>query len=193
MAWWLKIGLLAICLVWLIRLVRAVKQRRLTNALLKLLQRIDTAQPGIFDPHRDMVAAAQQAVVASSVGPSSLFRPSAWLRANLDAARAVMLAVDAVIKRITESDQAALNLLLNAEQKLLARNKLAFSPTPGFAVCRHVAHPPYQPQMTDEQWRTLIPQIEFYTQGNRAYSRRWCRHCLVGFEDQWTIAVSGGH
>jgi hypothetical protein len=193
MEWWLKTGLLAFCLVWFIRLVRAVRQRRLTRALLKLLQRIDTAQPGLFDSHSEVVAAAQQAVAASAVGPSSLFRPSAWLRANLAAARAVMLAVDAVDKRITESDQAALTLLLNAEQKLLARNKLAFSPNPGSYACRHVAHPPYEPQMTDQQWRELIPHIRFHTEGNRAYSRRWCRHCLVGFEDQWAIAVSGGH
>ena len=115
--------------------------------------------------------------------------PSAWLRTNLGAARATMLAVDAVVKRITVSDQAALTPLLNAEQNLLARNKLAFSPYPGSSACRHISHH----RLTDEQLRELIQQIQFRTQGNRAYSRSWCRHCLVAFEDQWEIAVSGGH
>jgi hypothetical protein len=189
MEWWLKIGLLVILLIWFSRLVRAVRQRSLTNALLTLLRRIDTTQPGLLDPHREMVSAAQQAVAASSVELSSIFTPSAWLRANLDAARAVVLALDAVIKRIAADDQAALTPLLNAEQKLLARNKLAFSPYPGSSACRHISHQ----RLTREQFKGLIPQIQFHTRGNRAYSRSWCRHCLVAFEDQWEIAVSGGH
>jgi len=190
MEWWLSIVLLAIGFVWLSRLVKAVKQRRLTNALLKLLRRIDTTQPGLLDPHRDTVAAAQQAVAASSAGPSSIFTPGVWLRDNLEAARAVMLAVDAVIKRITPADLAALTPLLDAEQTLLARDKRAFSPDTGLIACRHVS---LYPRLTSEQADQLIPQIEFHTRGNKAYSRNWCRHCLVAFEGQWGIAVSGGH
>lgn len=190
MEWWLGIGLLVIFLVWFSRLTKAVKQRSLTNALLTLLRRIDTTMPGVLNPHREEVAAAEQAVAASSLGPSAVITPRAWLRTNLEAARAVMLPIDPVIDRLAASELAALTAMLNAEQKLLARNKVAFSPYPGSSACRHYSR---YPPLEGEQFKKLIPQIQYYAQGNRAYSRRWCRHCLVAFEDRWEIAVSGGH
>lgn len=193
MEWWLKLSLLVIGLVWLKRLASALRQRRLSKALLRLLQRMDTGQPGVFDPQRAALAAAQQAVAASAWAPLSVLRPSAWLRANLEAARALMVIVDALGKNISAGDQTALTRLLDAEQKLLARSKLAFSPNPGSSACRHIVNPPFDRHKHEDQWRALIPQIEFHTQGNRAFSRSWCRHCLTGFEDQSAIAVNGGH
>lgn len=192
MEWWLGIGLLVIFLVWFSRLTKAVKQRSLTNALLTLLRRIDTTMPGVLNPLREKVAAAEQAVAVSSLVPSAVITPSAWLRTNLEAARAVMLPIEPVIDRLAASELAALTAMLDAEQKLLARNKVAFSPNPGSFACRHIGSPTYPP-LKDEQFKKLIPQIQFYTHGNRAYSLSWCRHCLVAFEDQWEIAVSGGH
>lgn len=190
MEWWLGIGLLVIFLVWFSRFTKAVKQRSLTNALLALLRRIDTIMPGVLSPHREKVASAEQAVAASSLRPLAVIRPGAWLRTNLEAARAVMLPIDPIIDRLEASELAALTAMLNAEQKLLARNKVALSPYPKFSVCRHCS---VYPPLKDEQFKKLIPQIQFYSQGNRAYSRSWCRHCFLAFEDQWEIAVSGGH
>lgn len=75
-------------------------------------------------------------------------------------------------------------------RRLLAHNAVAFSPYPGSSACRH--HSCF-PRLPDEQSKRIFPQIKFHTSGNRTYSRSRCRHCLVGFEDQWGIAVSGGH
>jgi hypothetical protein len=192
MKWWLGIGLLVIFLYWFSHLARAVRQRSLTNALLKLLRRVGTTMPGVLNPHQEQVAAAGQAVSAASPRPSVVITPSTWLRANLEAARAVMLPIEAIFERLAASELTALTAVLDAEQKLLAHNRVAFSPYPGSSACRHISRHTVL-KLTDEQFKKLIPQIQFHTQGNRAYSRSWCRLCFVAFEDQWGIAVSGGH
>jgi hypothetical protein len=192
MKWWLWIVLLVLFLSWFSRLVKAVKQRSLTRALRKLLRRIGTTMPGVLNPHQEQVEAAEQAVSATSLGLSIVVTPSAWLRRNLEAARAVMLPIESVINRLAASELASLTAMLDAEQNLLARNKVAFSPYPGSSACRHISGNTAL-RLTEKQFKKLIPQIQFHTRGNRAYSRSWCRHCFVAFEDQWGIAVSGGH
>jgi hypothetical protein len=180
MKWWIEIGLLVLLLYWFSRLAKAVKQRSLTNALLKLLRRIGTTMPGVLNLHQEQVAAAEQAVSAASLGPSVVITPSAWLRTNLEAARAVMLPIEPVIERLAASELASLTALLDAEQNLLARNKVAFSPNPGSFACRHISDGTTL-RLTETQIKKLIPQIQFHTQGNRAYSRSWCRHCFRSF------------
>lgn len=185
-AGWVAAGACVVALVWARRLAAAMRQRALSEALLALLRRVDKERPALFAAHRELIAAAER---ASAAKPSELFTPGASLSASLDAARAVMLAMDAVEGDVPENDRTALAALLDAEQDLLAFNKLAFSPEPGSWACRHIR----QGGMTETRIRDIIRPLRQHTQGNRAYARSWCRRCLTGFEDQWGIAVSGGH
>lgn len=192
MTWWLWLALLVILLIWCSRLVTAVKQRSLTKELHALLRRISAMMPDVFSPQQEKISAAELAFTAASSGLSAVFTPGTCLQTNLAAARAAILPIETAINRLAPGETATLTALLDSEQQLLARNNAAFLNEPGSYACRHIRNPPYPP-MSDAQIKKLIPQIEFHTKGNRAYSRHWCRQCLIGFEDQWGIAVSGGH
>jgi len=190
MRWWVGVGLIAMLFIWFRGVVRALRQRGLTNALIKLQRRIDLSMTEVSSPSREKLPAAVGSSSQPAAGSSTVFTPGAWLRGHLETARATILSIEPVIDRLPVSETTALTAILDSEQRLLARSKVAFSSDTAYCACRHHRS---SPTMEVEQLKKMTPQIHFRTNGNRAYSRNWCRHCLIAFESQWEIAVSGGH
>ena len=186
--WWLAAVAFIVVAVWFVRVVRAIRQIVLTSALLSLNRRIVSTQAGLLEG--DSYRWVKPKTRTGSEAPFGPLTPRAWLGKHLDRAREVTVLLSNVRDRLSPDAARDLTRILDAEQRLLARNRVAFSPEPGFYACPHISEHVFK---DDQEYKKAIPQIWYIPQGNRALSRRWCRYCLLGFEESWAIAVSGGH
>ncbi|HBB88243.1 MAG TPA: hypothetical protein DC047_11565 [Blastocatellia bacterium] len=168
----LGIVLIIAFLFWLKGLTTAIRQRMLTKSLLRLLKRADVIS-------QDKRSEGEGPVAAASLKLLEIAWPRSWLRRNVEAARTVLAPLDGVINQFSSDDKAVLAHLLDSEQRLLAKRKVAFGDRP-----------------CERHGGKIIVQVLYYERhghGHFGIARVWCRHCLVSWEQQWEIAVSGGH
>jgi hypothetical protein len=184
---WIPAVAFIVVAVWLVRVVRAVRQLLLARALEALKRRVADSQPGLLESETyRWVKVKTRAKSAAPLGPLT---PRAWLGRHLDRARDVTVLLSNVRNELSPDNALDLERLLDAEQRLLSRSKVAFTHELPDYACPHVAGRMFE----DDEYRKEIPQLWYAPQGNRASERRWCRHCLLAFEQSWPIAVSGGY
>ena len=114
------IGVLVITalLVWMRELTTAVRQRSLTKSLLAVLKRI----PAISQDER---SESERAVAAASLILAEIAWPRRWLRRNVEAARTVLASIDGVPNHFASGDKGHFARLLDLEQALLVKRKVA--------------------------------------------------------------------
>ncbi len=173
----LVVVLIIVFLVWFKELSMAARQRTLTKSLLAVVKRADVIL-------QDNLCKCEGTVAAASLKLLEIATPRMWLRRNIEAARTVLASLGGDTNQFTADDNATMAHLLDSEQTLLARRRVAFERNP----CFHYGNGSAAKQK-------LIKQILYYERhghGHYGIARVWCRHCLVSWEQQWEIAVSGG-